>query len=251
MNKLTKTQRDKVKQFIVFTNSSENCAIETLKNNEWNLEVSVDSFFNSPPPTAFQNDSKVDVAKIEDLFFQFKDTDEAIQYTGMEKLMNALGIDPNDIVMFVLAWQFNASTMGEFSRQEFVEGMTALKCESIQKLRDRLPSLRSEVIDNQTFKEFYNFMFEYGKPSNQKCLEMDVAIELWKMLLKDRFKFLDLWNQYLKDLHNGRGITKDTWSLLFEFSKQINKDMSNYDAEGAWPVMIDEFVEYAKPKLKN
>ena len=47
----------------------------------------------------------------------------------------------------------------------------------------------------------------------------------------------------LKEKHNGLGISRDTWALLVEFGKTVNKDLSNYDAEGAWPVLIDEFVE--------
>ncbi|CAH1766903.1 360_t:CDS:2 [Entrophospora sp. SA101] len=37
---------------------------------------------------------------------------------------------------------------------------------------------------------------------------------------------------------------------MLEFVRQINEDLNNYDTEGAWPVLIDEFVEYAREKLK-
>lgn len=41
-----------------------------------------------------------------------------------------------------------------------------------------------------------------------------------------------------------KAITKDTWFQLFEFAKQFGDDLSNYDENGAWPYLIDEFVEW-------
>ena len=61
-------------------------------------------------------------------------------------------MDPGDVVLVVISWHFSAAAMCEFSRQEFMQGMSGLGCDSVEQLRRSLPRLRAELSDSTKFK---------------------------------------------------------------------------------------------------
>ncbi|KAJ6226742.1 rp42 related [Anaeramoeba flamelloides] len=81
----------------------------------------------------------------------------------------------------------------------------------------------------------------------KKAIPVQLAIQLWKIVLPNRFTLLDEWVEFLSQKDNIKlSITRDTWKLLLDFALVIKPDLSNYDAMSAWPVLIDDFCEYVK-----
>ena len=55
-----------------------------------------------------------------------------------------------------------------------------------------------ELSDNRTFREFYTFTFNFGLNENQKSLELEIALAYWDLVMRARFRHLDLWLEFVR-----------------------------------------------------
>jgi DCN1-like protein 1/2 len=143
-----------------------------------------------------------------------------------------------------------AANMGVYTREEFRRGMRDVGVDATSKLRALVPELREELEDPDEFKEVYEYSFAFAKEDNHKSLALESACALWKVLLggddasgRARWALVDEWCDFLTEKH-GKAITRDTWSQALEFSRSIGPELEGYDPAGAWPYLIDEFVEH-------
>ena len=104
--------------------------------------------------------------------YRYKDQSEPdkIGLDGVVKFLEDLQLDPNNRTVLIIAWKFKAQTQCEFSKEEFLGGMMELGCDSIDKLKSKLPNLEKEILDQNKFKEFYQFTFNYAKNPSQKVI---------------------------------------------------------------------------------
>jgi DCN1-like protein 4/5 len=122
-----------------------------------------------------------------------------------------------------------------------------LSCKTIKELKKLLPKMEKELQDPRVFKKMYKGIFDTFLI---KSLTMDFAFaeQLWSVLLAKEFTYLREFQQYL-DFLGAKKPTKchkDLWNMMYEFAsvvKDINKDYSETDA---WPVFIDNFVDWLK-----
>lgn len=76
-------------------------------------------------------------------------------------------------------------------------------------------------------------------------MAVDLALSLWKILLSTRFALVDAWLEFVQQ-SNLRVISRDVWKQTLEFSKVMKPDLSNFDPDGAWPVLLDDFVDHVQ-----
>jgi hypothetical protein len=116
----------------------------------------------------------------------------------------------------------------------------------------RLPSVIDELTDNATFKEFYMFVFQYTCTAGEKNLAIDHAMFVWQVVFggETRWQHIGKWLDFLSERPAGDRISKDSWSLLLTFSQSIDAEFSNFDEDAAWPVLIDDFMEWIEAARK-
>ncbi|GJZ80523.1 DCN1-like protein 2 isoform X1 [Tanacetum coccineum] len=111
---------------------------------------------------------------------------------------------------------------------------------------EELPVLMSRLdlmADSSQFSRFYNFVFFICREDGQRSITVSRAIMAWKLVLSGRFRLLNQWCNFIEK-NQRHNISEDTWRQVLAFSRCVHENLEGYDPEGAWPVLIDEFVEH-------
>lgn len=101
--------------------------------------------------------------KINCLFEEYRDDEDedSILATGIEKLCLDLRYKPADFAILVLAWRLDAKQMCCFTKAEFIQGLSKLNADSIEKLRAQLEEeVKRLTGDPDLFKDLYRFTFQ-------------------------------------------------------------------------------------------
>ncbi|ORY51495.1 dcun1d1 protein [Rhizoclosmatium globosum] len=261
-------QKEKAKQFASFTGADEKTAAKYLTAAGWKLEQACDQYFQdqsanpskskASTSTTSKSGDKAKIGKLFDIYkgmelktvlylllTHFEEMDEdIIGVEGTEKLCQDLEVDPTEAVTLVLANHLKCENMCEFKRNGWVDGWSKLGCETVEDMKKAVVDMRSELDDPTRFRELYIYTFNFAKAENQKSLDKDTAIAFWQLLFSNKYKYIDLWLEFLEDHKNA--ISRDTWIQFLDFTQKYSTNLEGYEDDGAWPVLIDEFVEFVQ-----
>ena len=110
-----------------------------------------------------------------------------------------------------------------------------------------IPLTTLGFLDREDFKGFYKFCFQFQREGTHRTLDSGLVSALLEMLLKGgRIPAgrLETFIEFLDTKCPNSRITLDQWTSFLEFAYEV-EDLANYDEDGgAWPVLLDEYVEW-------
>ena len=127
---------------------------------------------------------------------------------------------------------------------------------------------------------FFNRQTQFNREGTHRTIEKDVVAALLPLAIKDRSQHLQQFVAFLEQASANRStpfsssvcevsfsasayacgeqcsttrITLDQWSSFADFSEKVGPPESGfegYEEDGAWPLLLDEYVEYSKAQKK-
>ncbi|KAL2075666.1 hypothetical protein VTL71DRAFT_609 [Oculimacula yallundae] len=252
----TKTgQKALISQFMSFTGANEKVATRALKATGWKLDQACDSYFLSIGSGSSKSDDTLSA-----LFEKYRVPTDDVGVTtvhGTMKYLADLGVDCESAEFLVALEIVQSPALGEMSKDAFVEGWKRIGADTIAKQKTHVASQISLLsTDMALFKRVYKHAFICSKAEkSQKALPLDAAIVYWQLLFSPpgmrwvtaSTNWLQLWTEFVNAKWT-RSVNKDMWNqteLFFEKTLQ-DETMGFWSEDGAWPGVIDQFVEYAK-----
>ena len=115
-------------------------------------------------------------------------------------------------------------------------------------------SLRPELDSGpEKFAAFYHFIFFVARERGHRNLNADAATRAWAFALANgRFTLLERFCLFVQSRDLPRGVSEDTWCQVLDFANAArayatpDAVVAAYDPRGAWPVLVDEFVDHLK-----
>lgn len=178
-----------------------------------------------------------------------------------------LHVELDDAVVMAIFDLLDAPTMGEMTKEGFVDGWQRVSspsnpCDTTERQEQYVKVLRKKFqSDPAYFKQVYKSSFKYAKPEGQRAVPVDMAFTFWDMFFRGGHggsewntpatKWMDLWAEFYTSKNN-RPVNKDLWNQVAELVTKTKESggesLEWWNEDGAWPTAVDDYVAFVKEK---
>jgi len=107
---------------------------------------------------------------VKKLFDKYADKEdkEIMSQEGTIQFFKDVGVNPDGHETLAIAWMLNSTEMGLVQRKEFVDGFSALGCNTIQDVKGLVKEKISSLGAEPQFRQFYKWVFQHVKEDEKK-----------------------------------------------------------------------------------
>jgi len=253
----TSSQKQYIAQFVNLTQAKDAVAAKYLKSHGWKVEEAIDAYFQGTQGGRTG-------PSLNKLFDSYRDAPgnnpDGIGIEGVMKYFGDINIELDEVACFGIAELLKSPTMGEFTREGFIEGWKLAGCDTLPKMINHASALRLRITSRaEVFRRVYRYAFILCRQAGQRNLSFEIASDQWQLFFSSKSggvdwntastPWLDWWIEFLE----GRGtkpVNKDLWEQTEVFMRKTQEDESLgwWTADGAWPGALDDFVLWVKVK---
>ncbi|KAJ5102183.1 hypothetical protein NUU61_004405 [Penicillium alfredii] len=252
-------QKHSIAQFLGLTEAKDVLAAKFLRASGWDVEEAVNLYFASPHGSSSGN-----AASINKIFDKYRDDPvENPNGIGIERAIQYLGdiqVQLDEVTCLAIAELLKCPSMGEFTREGFVNGWRVSNCDTLPQMAEHAQLLRVSIpSDPAIFRRVYRYAFPLSRMQGQRNLQFEIAAEQWHLFFTpDRggvqwntvtTPWLDWWIEFLES-RGKKPVNKDLWEQAEVFMRKTleDEDFSWWSADGAWPGTLDDFVAWVQKK---
>jgi len=220
-------------------------------------------------------------AVAQSLFEAYADEDDAdtISAENFERLCTDANVPMEGPMPLILLWHLDAKDLGTIKRDQWTKAMQDSQISSLVTLRIFLGDMEGLLLTTKppipaastkstkrpppydrtqyhsyardrtaTFGKMYSTLFTIAKTGHSRNIDIEIAKAFWSVLLAPLYPIMTEVVEYITEKGTYKAVNKDVWSMMLEFCKSVNPNLDNYEADGAWPTLIDDFVAWKKER---
>ncbi|KIW03811.1 uncharacterized protein PV09_05111 [Verruconis gallopava] len=260
----TSAQNRAISDFKSITSTDSKTAAKWLKASGWEATAAVNAFYNQSSSSVAQSpSSKAALNKLFDKYAESAGRD-SLEIDQIMPYFNDIGADPAALSALVVQEIMKCPEMGSLTREGFVEGWSALGCDTLDKQKKFLET-RTKTLgmpgNREILKAVYKYAFELCiTQQGQRLVSKEELVEMWRLLFSppgldwrtQNNNWLELWLEFVQG-NSAKAFNRDVWTQTLRFAEETLKDesLSWWSEEASWPAIIDEFVEWIKERRGN
>ncbi|KAF2743187.1 DUF298-domain-containing protein [Sporormia fimetaria CBS 119925] len=257
------SQKASIAQFQALAQTDRATAARYLKSENWDEQRALNAYFSGGNANATPR-SASGLKKIFEKYREdAKNSPETVGVEGTMQYLQDIGSDIEGLETLAVLEIVQAPAMGEMTLAGFVNGWSALNCDTLDKQRAHIQNLKQTLPSQpDTFSKIYTYTFQLAITGQQRAIPLEAAVAYWELLFTSPLSalkwstpsspFITWWIEFLNTVWK-RSINKDIWGQTLKFAKLTLQDerLGFWSEESSWPSVIDEFVEWVKKEKRG